>query len=48
MTFGVTALWPTFDAEPYAKSTFKFTLAFSELFFETTGWFKSKLDRGDH
>ena len=47
MPFGVTGLWPTFGAEPYAKITLKFALAFPELLFKTNGFLITKLDKGD-
>ena len=43
--FGVTVLWPTFGAKPYAKITFQFILRFPELFFKSMGWFTTRLDR---
>ena len=46
LIFGVTVLWPAFSAKLQTKITLKLTLVFPALFSKTTGYFKTKLDRG--
>ena len=44
LPYGVTVVWPTFGAEPWAKITFKLVLAFPEHFSKPNVWLTTKLD----